>query len=118
MVTGVETAGLVLAAFPVIVNGLIRFTETIDTIKSWRKYQCELKEYGLRLEMQQIFCLDTLEELLEGIVHSDDIRVEMINHSEAEFWRQPEYEEKLRLRLGRSYDVYLATVSRMLKALE
>jgi hypothetical protein len=46
MVTGIETAGLVLAAFPLVVNGLGSYVAGADTLRRWRNermYGRELK---------------------------------------------------------------------------
>ncbi|KAK2762795.1 hypothetical protein FQN54_000970 [Arachnomyces sp. PD_36] len=117
--SGIETAGLVLAIFPLIVKGLSHFAEGVETVKVWRKQRRQLEEYAIQLEGHLVFWLDTLEELLEGIVDSDDVQAQMLKNPEvASLWKHPEYEERLKTRLDRSYDVYVATMSRMFEALD
>jgi len=74
MVTGVEIAGLALATFPIAVDGLRRMVEGVETIKYWRRYRVKLEEYACDLEAGRVYYLDTLEELLMGIVvlHGED----------------------------------------------
>jgi hypothetical protein len=113
MVTGVETAGLVLAVFPLVVNGLGSYVAGADTLRKWRNermYGRELKHLQRQLETQRVIYLNTLEELLTGIVHSDAERALLINDPSGPKWKCKEYETLLHERLGQSYDAYLATV--------
>ena len=38
MATGIETAGLVLAAFPLVVKGLGAYVDGVRMIKYWKRY--------------------------------------------------------------------------------
>ncbi len=118
MVTGIEVAGITLAVFPIIVNGLSRFAEGVDTIKSWRRYRRELAGYARTLECQQTWYLDTVEELLEGIVRSEEELMALAQNPGSDIWQRPEFELRLRQRLDHSYKPYMATMSNMLAALE
>ena len=60
---------------------------------------------------------DTLEELLEGIVQSEDEIRHLMVQPRGDLWKNPEYEEKLRQRLGRSHAVYRRTSDNMVNAL-
>jgi hypothetical protein len=114
MVTGVETAGLVLAVFPLVVNGLGSYVAGANTLRRWRNermYGRELKHLQRQLETQRVIYLNTLEELLAGIVHSDADRALLINDPSGPTWKHKEYETLLHERLGQSYHAYLATVN-------
>jgi hypothetical protein len=114
MVTGVETAGLVLAAFPLVVNGLGSYVAGANTLRRWRNermYGRELKHLQRQLETQRVIYLDTLEELFTGVVYSDVERALLINDPSGSTWTRKEYETLLRERLGHSYHAYLATVN-------
>ena len=118
MVTGIETAGLVLATFPIVVDGLSRFAEGVETMKSWRRYRRELATYVRTLEVQQIFYQDTIEELLDGIIRSDDELKMLLDDPKAASWQKPLYEERLRKRLDHSYKPYMVTMTDILTALQ
>lgn len=115
--TGVEIAGLALATFPIAVDGLRRMVEGVETIKYWRRYRVKLEEYACDLEAGRVYYLDTLEELLMGIVDSDNELAVLIGEPGGIAWRRPEYERSLRRRLDRSYDTYLQILDRLRNAL-
>jgi uncharacterized protein YeeX (DUF496 family) len=71
-VTGVETAGLVLATFPLVVDGLQHWVRGADSIRRRQKVRRELESYATRLKNQRVTCLDTLEQFLTDIFPSDE----------------------------------------------
>ena len=116
--SGIEAAGLVLAVFPIVVNGLQHFTEGVETIKAWRRYQRELAKYSRTLETQRIVYLNTIERLFEGIIQSNDELDALLNDPGAALAHKPQYEERLRARLGRSYGNYNRIMADMLDTLK
>lgn len=117
MATGIEIAGLALAIFPITVKGLRWMVDGVETIKYWRRYRRKLEDYACDLEAARVYYLDTLEELLMGIVISDDEMSILVEDPGGNAWNKPEYEQNLRRRLDRSYDPYLQILLRMQKAL-
>ncbi len=116
--SGIEAAGLVLAVFPIVVNGLQHFTEGVETIKSWKRFRRELDKYSRTLETQRIVYLNTIERLFEGIIHSNDELDAFMKNPGGAFSHKPEYEERLTTRLGRSYGNYTRIMADMLESLE
>lgn len=112
--SGFEVAGLVLAVFPVVVKGLQQFTDGVQTIKAWKYYRRELAKYSRTLETQRIDYLNTVEQLFEGIIQSNDELEELMENPAGAF---SQYEESLRHRLDRSYTNYLDVMRDMLEAL-
>ena len=117
MVTGVETAGLVLAAFPILVDGLSHWVKGVETIRRWQMIRRELDSYALRLQTQSVTYLDTLEQLLVGIVQSNEEMTAMLTEPGGASWQNQEYDRVLQLRLDRSYAPFLATLTHMKLAL-
>lgn len=115
--SGIEAAGLVLAVFPIVVSGLQQFTQGLEAIKNWRRYHRELSKYARTLETQRIVYLNTIERLFEGIIQSNDELEDLMNNPGLAFSRNPQYEERLRTRLGRSYGNYSRIMSDMVEAL-
>ena len=115
--SGFEIAGIALAVFPIAVDGLEHFVNGIQTIKDWRRYRVKLQGYAGVMESARVFYLDTLEELLNGIVESEDEMEALMSEPGGMTWKQPRYEEKLKQRLGRSYDAYLRTLKTMIDSL-
>ncbi|KAL8789556.1 MAG: hypothetical protein Q9195_006783 [Heterodermia aff. obscurata] len=116
--SGIEIAGIALAVFTVAVNGISHFVKAVKTINYWRRYRIKLQGYAAIIDAQRVFYLDTLEDLLEGIVESDDDLVAMMAHPRAPTWQRDEYDKRLRQRLDRSYDVYLNIIRDMLENLD
>ena len=115
--SGIEAAGLVLAVFPIVVSGLQQFTQGLDTIKNWRRYDRELSKYARTLETQKVVYLNTIERLFEGIIQSNEELEDLMNDPGLAFSRNPQYEERLHTRLGRSYGSYSRIMADMLEAL-
>ena len=113
--SGVEVAGLALAVFPILINGLNHLVAGIETIHRWKLYRVRLKEYATSLESALAWFQDTLDELLGNIVPSDEEIKLMLKDPGGEMWKSPEYEEKLRARLDRSYNSYLRTVEQLVR---
>ena len=116
--SGIEAAGLVLAVFPIVVNGLQHFTEGVETIKSWKRFRRELDKYSRTLETQRIVCLNTIESLFEGIIQSNDELDAFMKDPGGAFSQNIGYEQRLHTRLGRSYGNYTRIMADMLEALE
>ena len=111
MVTGVETAGLVLAAFPLLIKGIKGWVDGVEAFRQWRNARRELKSYSVRLQSQQVTCLDTLEQLLADIVQSEKDLSDMLADPRGKLWQTPLYERRLEARLDRSCQPFMATLS-------
>lgn len=59
-----------------------------------------------------------MEELLDGIVQTNEELAPFINDPTGPGWKLAEYEERLRLRLGHAYDHYFDTLVHMLEMLK
>ena len=108
-----ETAGLVIAAFPLVVRGLQGWMKGAETIKHWRRFHRDLSRYVLRLKSQEVVYLDTIEQLLSGIVHSHEDLVDMLATPGTNLWHSTEYYLELRRRLDRSYEPFMDTLVEM-----
>lgn len=116
--SGIEVAGIALAVFPILINGLNHVVAGIETVKRWKRYRLKLKDYADILESASVYFLDTLDELLSDIVHSDEELSMMLANPGGSPWKEKAYEERLRRRLDRSYSSYLKTVSKLVQALQ
>ncbi|KAL8966515.1 MAG: hypothetical protein Q9183_003340 [Haloplaca sp. 2 TL-2023] len=107
--SGLEAAGLALAVFPVVVTGINQMATGIQTIREWRNHRLKLKDYASSLSSAKVSFSDTLEILLTDIVGDQEYEL-LINEPSGPMWKNPRYEQRLRARLGRSYEVYFVTV--------
>ena len=118
MVTGIESAGLVLATFPIVVTFLEHYVRGVENIQKWRSYSRELAIYARKLEVQRVTYLNTTEKLLDGIVESEDDLAAMLSNPASAPWQKLEYTDRLRIRLHHSYDIYFTTTHDMMQSLE
>ena len=112
--SGIEIAGIALAVFPIAIKGLQHFPEGIESLKVWKHYRHVINDYCRRLEVQHAIYDNTIALLLEGIIQLDEDSHAALQSSKGTLLQ---YEDKLRLRLGQSYDVYQSTMEKMVEAL-
>ena len=118
MVTGVETAGLILATFPLVVDGLSHYINGLQTMRYWRRYRRELKDHARKLKNQTVRYLNTFELLFDGIVESEEELAALVKDPAGVLWQETKYETGLRLLLDHSYDHFLDTLKNMIETLE
>ena len=117
MLTGVETAGLVLAAFPLVLDGLSHWLEGLDKVKRWRRIRQQLKNYEIRLQSQKVTYQNSLELLLVDIVQADEDTAAMLAEPRGDVWKKAKYEHLLRRRLDSAYDTFFETLKFMFTTL-
>ena len=115
--SGIELAGLVLGAIPVVVAGLESYIKGVATIKRYFKYKNELKSLRTSLTTEYDIFRNSCEELLEGLVQTQRMALLLIDPGGA-LWKDPAIEKKLRRRLQDAYSGYLETVDDMELAIE
>ena len=116
MLTGVETAGLVLAGFPLVLDGLSHCLEGVHKGKRWWRIHLQLKDYKMRLQSQRVIYQNTLELLLVDIVQADDIAA-MLAEPGGDVWKKAEYDPLLHRRLDGAYDTFFENLDFMLTTL-
>lgn len=111
MVTGVETAGLVLAAIPLMIEGLRCYIHGCETIKRYWKLRELLESYLTKLMGFQYVLHDTITELfLQADLLDMGALEEFLKSPTDEPWKRPENEVQLRLHLGVKYETYTKTI--------
>jgi hypothetical protein len=120
MVTGVETAGLVLASFPLVVSGIEAYRNGVKPLVRWWQYRTQVLDLYSAVKSQQIMFQNNIERLLDPIVTSGDQMKRLLNSTNMgnTEWQNPKLAETLKRRLSSSYDPYVETVSRQRKTLE
>lgn len=73
MATGIETAGLALAIFPLVVRGLAFYLDAAQKVKDIYKYEGVLKRLVRELEMEKSKFENTCAVLLEGMVSAEQL---------------------------------------------
>ena len=112
MITGIETAGLVLAVLPLLITGLEDYQKGLVPMKDWLRYRSVVKSLIRSLKMEQIRLRDTCEKLLSNIVPDEEI-ADLIASPGGPDWCNDHIEETLKDRLRESFVVYMDTIEDM-----
>ena len=103
--SGIEVAGLVLGAVPLLISALEHYGEGVGTIERWWKYRRELAAIRRLLLAEQSVFQGTIERLLNGIVLDPELE-DLLENSGRGSWSRQDFgdlDKKLNRRLGRSY---------------
>ncbi|KAI9764814.1 MAG: hypothetical protein M1839_005706 [Geoglossum umbratile] len=112
MLTGVETAGLVLAVLPLFISALEHYNDGLEPIKAFWDIDHQLPIQIRRLRNQHVHFEQTLRILLAQLVEADEVE-EMIAAPNSGIWKTVEIQERLERRLQESYNAYQDTVNHM-----
>ncbi|KAI0413522.1 hypothetical protein F5X98DRAFT_351702 [Xylaria grammica] len=108
VMAGIEIAGLILGAIPLVISGLEHYSDGISTLGRYRRYKAELKILVNVLATEEARLLNICEKLLVGVVPPWKIEG-MIKHPLDDLWKDDEIQQKIRFRLWRSYAVFEKT---------
>ena len=117
VITGVETAGLVLAIFPVAVEGLRFYLRGLESVKRWWRYARAMRDLLRALEMEKVKFEVSCEEILYEIVDTQDLD-RLLQAPGGPEWQRPDLQSALENCLGRSLKVYMAAIAEMRATLE
>ncbi|KAI4962028.1 hypothetical protein J4E86_001058 [Alternaria arbusti] len=115
--SGLEVAGIVLGALPLIISALEHYAQGVSTAKRFWHFKSELRFLLLRINTEKVTFVNTLEHLLTGIVRIDRM-AEMLANVGGQDWQDETIEQCLKDRLRGAYEVYLANVQGMAGALQ
>lgn len=113
---GVDIAGVVLGAIPLVISGLEHYAEGVLTIKIMFNYPSEFRSLSRRLRVEQDIFRNNIELLLHDCVE-DSVLTELLENVGGKEWSNPVVEKALARKLRISYSVYLETVESMDKTL-
>ncbi|OSS47845.1 hypothetical protein B5807_06485 [Epicoccum nigrum] len=115
--SGVEVAGLVLGALPILLAGLQFYAEGIAVTKRYWKYREEVNSLLDDLKAESSVYQNSIETILLGVVDARDV-AEFLAKPGGDLWMAPSFERKLKKRLGTSYDAYLCTILKLCNTAE
>jgi hypothetical protein len=113
MITGVEIAGLVLGAFPLIISALEHYKEGFETLQDWWRFRAEFVGFIHEIGRQSVLFSENLEELLRPLVVSDAEMDALLQDPGGRAWNDPDIEIRLQERLPQSYGWYQCTIDDM-----
>jgi hypothetical protein len=118
MITGVETAGLVLAVLPLLIAAAKQYREGLVIARGWLKYREILKDLIHVLSVEREKFQLTCEKLLIEIIPEGKMHLLIESAGTDRGWDNEELKCKLKQRLRDSLPVFLDTVSDMRKSLD
>lgn len=117
MMSGLEVAGVVLGALPLVISALEHYAEGVSTARRYFRYKAELRSLTLSVNTERSIFVNTLEQLLTGIVHVEQMDL-LLSDPSGQLWRAKDSELRLQERLGSTYDTYFENVKGMDAALQ
>ncbi|KAI9847543.1 MAG: hypothetical protein M1838_000842 [Thelocarpon superellum] len=118
MVTGVETAGLVLAAFPLIMGALDHYQEGYEFIDDWWNFRTTFLRFSNDIRVQKVLWEGNLEELLSPVAWPEEQKDELLRNSRSDGWRDPALDKALRNRYANAYDPFRIIIDDIHQKLE
>ncbi|KAH7092282.1 hypothetical protein FB567DRAFT_567300 [Paraphoma chrysanthemicola] len=113
--SGLEVAGVVLGSLPLVISALEHYANGIQTAKRYWRYKSELRSLILQIDTERGIFINTLEQLLQGIVRIEHMK-EFLSCPGGKVWQDAEGQLKERLRS--SYEIYFGNVKGMARSLE
>ncbi|KAF1971802.1 hypothetical protein BU23DRAFT_173135 [Bimuria novae-zelandiae CBS 107.79] len=107
--SGIEVAGLVLGALPLIIAGIEAYNEGLDPVKSFMRWERELPQLIRKLRNQHVHYAQTIRILLEPITNEFEL-AELIQDPHGKLWKDKMMAKKLSERLGESFNAYQSTI--------
>ena len=116
MVTGVETAGLVLATAPLVISFLEHYRSGLEPYQRWAKYRKDMQRLSkdIRLEVDKF--LLTFESLLGNIVSSEQLTV-LLHEPTSTPWYDLPVQASVRNLLGVAYGSFCEALDSFYDAL-
>ncbi|KAF3195663.1 hypothetical protein TWF225_000059 [Orbilia oligospora] len=112
--SGIEIAGLVLGAVPLVIAALEHYEDIIGPAKSFVKFKGELGRAIRELRNYHTLFEQSIEVLLRPVTTDQELN-EMIDNTKSKLWEDPSIEKDLRENLGRAYTPYMETVNQIQK---
>lgn len=112
--SGLEVAGIVLGALPLIISALESLRDGASRLGRLIKFNAEYSKTWGEVEDEELMYRLQLKRLLKPLVRDDvladdDLEVLLLDPS-ADSWKEPDLDNALRERLGESYERYFANV--------
>ena len=112
-----EAAGFVLAALPLLVEGLRGYLKGIESIKKYWQHTKILKRLIRKFQVEERKLGNTCTELLVGLVNDLELG-ELLEQPGGAKWQEKGLQISLRRRLGASYQVFFDAVTEMTEVTE
>ena len=108
--SGIEIAGLLLGAFPLLISALEHYRKSAKVLEDWWQIKREYKKCINELKVQEMAFQNNLEKFLLPLIVDDDEIATLMNDPGGIRWKEQELEKKLENRLPKSYNLFVDTI--------
>jgi hypothetical protein len=108
--SGIEIAGLVLGAFPLLIYALEKNRQGAEGVSDWWRIQRTHKKCHQELRYHQNLYEGNVERFLLPLVVDDGELAALMSDPAGDRWEDPELEVRLQQRLPKSYKLFLDTI--------
>ena len=84
--SGLEVASIVIGTLPLVISALEHYAKGVNTAKRYWRFKTELRSLILQISTERGIFVNTLEQLLTGIVRTEHM-AELISDSQSDTWR-------------------------------
>jgi hypothetical protein len=113
--SGLEVAGVVLGGLPLIISALTHYNNGLQVSKRYSKYRTGLRALITQVETEHIIYTNTLEQLLAGILSSEQMATFLRNPNDKIYG---DAETVLGSRLGQTYEPFCNLIVEMHQTLQ
>ncbi|KAK5999132.1 hypothetical protein PT974_01521 [Cladobotryum mycophilum] len=111
--SGIEVAGLVLGAFPILLNCLEYYKKGFEPLEEWWNFRTKFISFIDDIRHQQMKYQDTLTRLLDPIVTDNKTLTELIDDPRNPRWKDGSLTGPLEQRLSSEQDRFFRIIDRM-----
>ncbi|KFY05286.1 hypothetical protein O988_00125 [Pseudogymnoascus sp. VKM F-3808] len=108
--SGVEAAGLVLGALPLMISALEHYRATASVLKGWWRVKADYRKCMHDLTYYKDEFQTNLQELLLPMIADDQELKILLEDPGGPSWEDPELNETLRKRIPSRYNSYVNTI--------
>ncbi len=108
--SGIEIAGLLLGAFPLLISALEHYRQSAEVLDDWWQIKQEYKKCKNEIKLQELAFEGSLERFLLPLVVDDNQIAALIAEPGGTKWKDPALEDKVKSRLPKSYDLFIDTI--------
>jgi hypothetical protein len=117
MVTGVETAGLVLASIPLAVSLAEQYRSGLKPFRDLRHFHREFKSHAVQVGTQHAIFRKNLDKLLRQLVPAAEAELLMRNPGGLA-WTDAQLEQKFKHALGESYGPIIDNIAEINRVID
>jgi hypothetical protein len=111
--SGIEVAGLVLGAFPLLISVAEDYKKGFAPLKKWKRFRTEFIGFINAVDTQKLLFKKVLKRFLISVDVPDEELELFMAKPNYEGWQREDLVIALQERLGDSYKVYTSTIKAM-----